>query len=263
MTRAEVRVVLNRMNGTPRLVATLLYGTGMRLLECLRLRVKDVQFGLNQIVVRDAKGRKDRTVPFPLLVRTVLPSWLAGVKRLHEQDLAAGSGDVFLPYALARKYPNAGREWGWQYLFPADHRSRDPRTQIERRHHLHETVIQRAVLQAVRDVEISRHVSCHTFRHSFATHLIEDGYDIRTIQELLGHKDVRTTMVYTHVLNRAGGRGVRSPADALLGPAGMGRPEVRQLLSQPNLLLPGVSTDHEPESGQEDSDDSLEGDEEG
>ncbi|MGH9366611.1 MAG: integron integrase, partial [Thermoanaerobaculia bacterium] len=215
MTRADVRKVLTRMNGTPRLVAMLLYGSGMRLLECLRLRVKDVEFGRNQITVRDAKGRRDRVVPFPLIVREALASSLSRVKRLHEQDLAQGFGRVFLRDALARKYPAANAQWGWQYVFPADHRSRDPRTQVERRRHLHETVVQRAVKQAVQDVSLSRMVSCHTSRHSFATHLLAAGYDIRTIQELLGHRNLTATMMYTHVLSR-GGHAVLSPADSLL-----------------------------------------------
>ncbi|MEX2384261.1 MAG: integron integrase, partial [Thermoanaerobaculia bacterium] len=186
LTRAEVRAILGRMYGTPRLVATLLYGTGMRLLECLRLRVKDIEFGNNQIVVRDAKGGKDRVVPLPLVVRAALPTWLSRIKRIHRRELADGGGSAYLPESLARKYPGADRDWGWQYLFPGEHRSRDPRGQTERRHHLHETAVQRAVHQAVVDVQITRRVSCHTFRHSFATHLLEEGYDIRTIQELLG-----------------------------------------------------------------------------
>ena len=252
MTQADVRKVLTRMTGTPKLVATLLYGSGMRLLECLRLRVKDVEFGRNQITVRDAKGRRDRVVPFPLIVREALASSLARVKCLHEQDLAEGFGRVFLPDALARKYPAADAQWGWQYVFPADHRSRDPRTHVERRHHLHETVVQRAVKQAVQDVGLSRMVSCHTFRHSFATHLLAAGYDIRTIQDLLGHKDVKTTMVYTHVLNRAGGRGIESPADALFGRAARDRVDSRQLLSPPKLLPPGDASDSQLEAVEED-----------
>jgi site-specific recombinase XerD len=207
----------------------------MRLLECLRLHVKDVEFGSNRIVVRDAKGRRDRIAPLPLVVRAALPTWLAQVKRVHEKDLAAGGGSVFLP-ALARKYPGSEKDWGWQWVFPAEHRSRDPRTRAERRHHLHESVLQRAVRQAVLDIGISRRASCHTFRHSFATHLIEDGYDIRTIQELLGHKDVKTTMIYTHVLNRPGTLGVRSPADVLWRPTLTGPPDVRRHQSQSNIL---------------------------
>jgi integron integrase len=251
MTQAEVRSVLARMYGTPKLVATLLYGTGMRLLECLRLRVKDVEFGRNQIVVRDTKGGKDRLVPLPLVVRSVLPAWLSRVKRIHQRDLEAGFGSVSLPDAIARKYPGSDRDWGWQYLFPSDHRSLDPRSQLQRRHHLHETAVQRAVRQAVLDVGISRGVNCHTFRHSFATHLLEEGYDIRTIQELLGHKDLKTTMVYTHVLNR-GGRGVRSPADALWTRAVTPRPVFRQPPTQSNSPLLIAPPAHELHGAQDD-----------
>lgn len=258
MTRAEVRSLIGRMRGTSKIVAMLLYGSGMRLLECLRLRVKDVEFGSNRILVRDAKGNRDRVVPLPLVVRAALPSWLSRAKRLHDQDLAAGFGSVLLPDALARKYPSADRQWGWQWVFPADHRSRDPRTQVERRHHLHETVVQRAVKQAASDVGISRSASCHTFRHSFATHLIEDGYDIRTIQELLGHKDVKTTMIYTHVLNRAGGRGVRSPADALFASVVSARTRTRQLSPPSNLLPPNLPPSRQLMPGEGDTEVSAE-----
>jgi integron integrase len=249
LTRAEVRAVIGRMGGTPRLVAMLLYGSGMRLLECLRLRVKDVEFAENRIVVRDPKGHRDRVVPFPMVLRAALASTFSRVKGLHARDLAEGLGSVYLPEALARKYPRADREWGWQWVFPAEHRSRDPRTQVERRHHLHETVVQRAVKQAVRDVGLSRAASCHTFRHSFATHLIQDGYDIRTVQELLGHKDVKTTMIYTHVLNR-GGLGVRSPADTLWKAIPGAFPDARQLFSQPNALRPEIPPSHQLEAGE-------------
>lgn len=221
MTRAEVKKVLQRLDGVNRVMGMLLYGSGMRLLECLRLRVKDVEFGMNRILVRDAKGHKDRFVPLPSAVRPQLVSWLARVKQLYEADRRDGAAGVYMPYALERKYPGAGHEWGWQWLFPARDRSSDPRSDAVRRHHIHERIIQRAVQEAVREAGIKRPVNCHTFRHSFATHLIEDGYDIRTIQELLGHKHVNTTMIYTHVLNRSGGRGVRSPVDAL----GFGRDE--------------------------------------
>jgi integron integrase len=234
LTRAEVRKVIGHMYGTPKLVATLLYGTGMRLLEALRLRVKDVEFGNNRILVRDTKGHRDRVVPFPAVVRAALPTWLSRVRRIHMEDLSRGFGGVFLPDAIARKYPGAERDWGWQYVFPGERLSVDPRGQIERRHHLHETAVQRALRSAVLEVGLSRRVSCHTFRHSFATHLLEEGYDIRTIQELLGHQDVKTTMIYTHVLNR-GGRGVRSPADLLWSKGGVAAvPDLIRLTSQPN-----------------------------
>ncbi|HSS44521.1 MAG TPA: integron integrase [Thermoanaerobaculia bacterium] len=215
MTRDEVRRVLGKLSGTHRIIVSLLYGSGLRLLEGLRLRVKDVEFGLDRVTVRDAKGHKDRYVPLPVTVRAALASWLSRVRQIHRADLAGGFGSVYLPDALARKYPAAGREWAWQWVFPAESLSRDPRTGTERRHHLHETAVQRAVKQAVHDAGIKKPASCHTFRHSFATHLLEEGYDIRTIQELLGHASVRTTMIYTHVLNRSAGRGVRSPVDAL------------------------------------------------
>jgi integron integrase len=248
LTRAEVRAVIGRLGGPERLVAVLLYGSGLRLLECLRLRVKDVEFGSNRIVVRDAKGQRDRVTPLPLVVKAAFPTWLARVKRIHDKDLAAGFGDVFLPDALARKFPGAEKEWGWQWIFPAEHRSRDPRSGAERRHHMHESVIQRAVRQAVLDIGISRRASCHTFRHSFATHLIEDGYDVRTIQELLGHKDVRTTMIYTHVLNRT--LGVRSPADVLWRPGLAGLPDLRRRALQSNTPAVAIPPSHQLEPGE-------------
>ncbi len=253
LTRAEVRAVIGRLAGPSRLVATLLYGSGMRLLECLRLRIKDVEFGSNRIVVRDAKGQRDRVVPLPLVVRAVLPTWLARVKRLHQRDLAAGFGTVHLPEALSRKYPGSERDWGWQWVFPAERRSRDPRTGAERRHHLDESVLQRAVRQAVLDIGISRRASCHTLRHSFATHLIEDGYDIRTIQELLGHKDVKTTMIYTHVLNRPGTLGVRSPADQLWRLTPPGSSDTRLLRSQPNTSERSLPPSRQLEAGEVDA----------
>jgi integron integrase len=212
LTREEVRAVLGHMKGTNRLVAQLLYGAGLRLTEALRLRVKDVDEAYSQIIVRDGKGRKDRRTVFPKRAAEPLQRHLRTVKVIHEEDGAAGYGAVYLPDALARKYPNAATDWKWQYIFPARNRSIDPRSGIERRHHRSDSAVQRAVKKAVEAAQISKRASCHTFRHSFATHLIEAGYDIRTVQELLGHKDVRTTMVYTHVLNR-GGRGVQSPLD--------------------------------------------------
>jgi len=249
MTRAEVRAVLGGLYGAPKLVCTLLYGTGMRLLEGLRLRIKDVEFAHDQIVVRDTKTGKDRVVPFPRMIRAALPTWLSRVKKVHVADVAAGRGSVYLPDAIARKYPGSERDWGWQYLFPGEHLTADPRDpsgQALRRHHLHETAVQRAVRQSVLNAGITRRVSCHTFRHSFATHLLEEGYDIRTIQELLGHKDVKTTMIYTHVLNR-GGRGVRSPVDGLWNhdAASAALSTLRQLSIQPNYVGPGVPPDHQ------------------
>jgi len=211
-TRDEVRRILARLDGVEFLMASLLYGSGLRLLECLRLRTKDLDFGYNQITVRDAKGNKDRVTMLPASVKAQLRQHLVSVKTIHDQDLQEGFGEVFLPGALAKKYPNAPSEWGWQYVFPAKKRSSDPRSGLTRRHHVNESQLQRAVKQAIRRAGISKQGSCHVLRHSFATHLLESGYDIRTVQELLGHKDVSTTMVYTHVLNQ-GGRGVKSPLD--------------------------------------------------
>ncbi len=216
LTRGEVRAVLERLDGAPRLMGVLLYGAGLRLLECARLRVKDVDFTSNQIVVRAGKGDKDRTTMLPAAVKADLAKHLERARRQHELDLGQGAGWVELPWALGKKYPNAGREWPWQWVFPATRVYLDRVTGQRRRHHLHESVLQRAVRMAALRAGIAKRVSCHTFRHSFATHLLEDGHDIRTVQELLGHQDVTTTMIYTHVLNRGPGA-VRSPADRIFG----------------------------------------------
>jgi integron integrase len=214
LTREEVKAVLSRLRGEQRLVAVLMYGTGMRLMECLRLRVKDVDFGSDEILIRQGKGDKDRRTMLPAKVKLSLVEHLKPVQRTHARDLAAGYGRVPLPDALNRKYPNASTDWRWQYVFPQLKRWVNPKTDEQGRHHLDESIIQKAIKSAVRAAGIGKPATSHSLRHSFATHLLQDGYDIRTIQELLGHKDVKTTMIYTHVLNR-GGRGVRSPADAL------------------------------------------------
>ncbi len=211
-TKAEVQAILGHLDGSLWLMASLLYGSGLRLMECLRLRVKDLDFSMSQVIVRDGKGGRDRVTILPDSVRPQMHRHLAKVKALHKLDLDEGYGEAYLPFALERKYRNANREWHWQYVFPASKRSIDPRSQAVRRHHVNEQVLQKAVKAAIRTAGISKPGSCHTFRHSFATHLLEDGYDIRTVQELLGHQDVSTTMIYTHVLNR-GGKGVRSPLD--------------------------------------------------
>jgi integron integrase len=212
LTREECELILSRMTGAYGLMASLLYGSGLRLMECVRLRVKDVDFGYNQITIRDGKGEKDR--------RTVLPGPLAGplrrqlerVRLLHQEDMERGYGRVYLPYALERKYPNAAAEWVWQWVFPASKISKDPRSGELRRHHASEDMLQAEVRKAAQEAGMAKRVSCHTFRHSFATHLLEVGYDIRTVQELLGHASVETTQIYTHVLNK-GGRGVKSPLE--------------------------------------------------
>jgi len=210
----EVANLLKHLDGKYRLMAGLLYGSGLRLLECVRLRIQDIDFKYNQITVHDGKGQKDRVTMLPVTFKNELKLQIKYVKILHQQDLQNGFGAVYLPYALERKYKNAASELRWQYLFPASVLSVDPRTGIKRRHHLSESILQKVVKDAVRKAGILKHASCHTLRHSFATHLLENGYDIRTVQELLGHRDVRTTMIYTHVLNR-GGLAVKSPVDTL------------------------------------------------
>jgi len=217
LTREEVERLLLGMRGVKWLMASLLYGAGLRLRECLKLRVKDVDFGYRQILVRDGKGAKDRVTMLPGALVEPLQRHLVQVKALHERDLRLGYGDVDLPHALARKYPRAPYEWGWKFVFPSPKLSTDPKTGVIRRHHVYENYLVRGVKEAVRAAGIHKHVSCHTLRHSFATHLLESGYDMRTVQELLGHASVETTMVYTHVMNR-GGRGVSSPLDAAATP---------------------------------------------
>jgi integron integrase len=214
LTVDEVVRILERLKGTHRLIGRLMYGTGLRILEALRLRVKDVDFQRREVLVRDGKGAKDRITVLPRGVMRALGAHLREVRGIHQQDLEDGFGAVWMPFALARRYPAAPREWVWQYVFPADRRSMDPRGGVVRRHHLGDQSFQRAMRQAVQDAGIHKLATPHTLRHSFATHLLESGSDIRTVQELLGHSNVSTTMIYTHVLNR-GGRGVISPLDRL------------------------------------------------
>jgi len=212
LIREEVLRLITHLSGNYRLMAQILYGSGLRLMECVRLRVKDIDFEYQSITVRDGKGEKDRITPLPQSIIPDLKRQIERVRLLHEEDSLASAGEVDLPDALSTKYPHAAREFIWQYLFPASRRSLDPRSGQERRHHLDPSALQRAVKDAAQKAAIPKRVSCHTLRHSFATHLLQNGYDIRTVQELLGHKDVRTTMIYTHVLNR-GGLAVRSPLD--------------------------------------------------
>ncbi len=212
LTRAEVRSVLVHLDPAYRLIAELLYGSGLRLMEAVRLRVKEIDFGYCQITVREAKGLRERVTILPRRLTERLKTHLECIRQIHADDLLQNRGSVYLPFGLRRKYPRASRDWIWQYVFPASKLSADPRTGEIRRHHLHEKNLQNAVKAAVRAAGLAKAASCHTFRHSFATHLLESGYDIRTVQELLGHKDVSTTMIYTHVLNKPG-LGVRSPID--------------------------------------------------
>ena len=214
LTREEVKKVLLSIPTKRRIIGEILYGCGLRLMECVTLRVQDIDFGSNQITVREGKGGKDRVTMLPMKLKTRLKEHLEEVRRIHEKDLREGFGRVLLPDALDRKFPNAAVEWKWQWVFPQDRRWVDGRTGKEGRHHIDESLVQKVVKSAVEKAGVNKSASCHTFRHSFATHLLENGYDIRTVQELLGHSDVRTTMIYVHVLNR-GGLGVKSPVDDL------------------------------------------------
>ncbi len=214
LSRTEIRALLGFLSGTHWLMASLMYGSGLRLMECMRLRVQDIDFAYQQLSVRQGKGRKDRNVPLPDALKEPLTKHLERVRRLHDDDLSDGYGSVYLPYALNRKYPKAEYEWRWQYVFPSGRLSVDPRSGKTRRHHVDESGMHKALKKTASQAQITKRVSSHVLRHSFATHLLEDGYDIRTVQELLGHTDVSTTMIYTHVLNK-GGRGVRSPFDTL------------------------------------------------
>ena len=212
LTTSEVQRLFAHVDGTPGLILRLLYGTGMRVLEVLRLRVKDIDFGRREIIIREGKGTRDRVTMLPATLMEELTAHLERVRGLHEYDMREGYGEVYLPYALARKYPNARKEWLWQYVFASRRRSVDPRSGVIRRHHVDPQAVQRALRDALRRSGISKPATPHSLRHSFATHLPDSGYDIRTVQELLGHKDVSTTMIYTHVLNK-GGRAVISPLD--------------------------------------------------
>ncbi|OYQ67787.1 integrase [Pseudanabaena sp. SR411] len=212
LTVTETLEILNNLTGIYQIIVKLLYGSGLRLNEALQLRVKDLDFAQQQIIVRDSKGMESRVTMLPRNVVEQLQEHLQIVKRLHQQDLARGYGEAHLPFALSKKYPNAAKEWIWQYVFPSSTIAKDPRSELMCRYHIHESGIQKSIKQAVKSAKIEKRVGCHTFRHSFATHLLQNGYDIRTVQELLGHKDVKTTMIYTHVLNR-GGKSVISPLD--------------------------------------------------
>ena len=214
MTREEVATIISLLDGTAQLVAKLLYGSGVRIMEAVRIRVKDIDYQMKQLTVRSGKGDKDRFTTFPATCTPLLQNHLARVKTLHQQDLAQGHGEVYLPHALARKYPHTATEWGWQYVFPARNLSVDPRSGITRRHHVDPSVINKAIKVAVHRAGLTKTISTHTFRHSFATHLLQRGTDIRTIQQLLGHNDLATTMIYTHILQQ-GGQGVPSPLDDL------------------------------------------------
>jgi integron integrase len=214
LTREEVSRVIAVLDGVPQLIVKLLYGSGLRILEAVRVRVKDVDFAMKQVTVRSGKGEKDRFTTLPASLIPLLENQLRRVKAFHEQDLAAGHGAVYLPYALERKYPGAARDWSWQYLFPARDVSTDPRSGVVRRHHVDPAVVNKAIKVAARRVGLTKVISAHSFRHSFATHLLQRGTDIRTIQELLGHADLATTMIYTHVIQQ-GGQGVPSPLDDL------------------------------------------------
>ena len=214
MTRDEVKAVLANLTGDKWLMASLMYGTGLRLMECLRLRVQDLDFSRHEILVRDGKGAKDRITMLPESTKAPLQDHLKKAKAVHQQDVADGWGRVLLPHALDRKYPNAPQDWRWQWVFPQEHRWTNPKTHEQGRHHMDESLVQKAVRDAVTVAGLTKRATCHTFRHSFATHVLESGYDIRTVQELLGHRDVKTTMIYTHVLNR-GPAGVRSPLDGM------------------------------------------------